>query len=146
MLPSAFSVSVASSWASANASVTALSPCQPRTVGGWLTVTAVWAEEDAPQPFVATAVYAVVAAGWVMSTKPAPALNVPTPGEMVTVTPVPVVSATDQEMRTNWLPPEVTEGGSAVNDVNCGAAQAATVTVIVCSTSQPPPALCATSV
>ena len=83
-------------------------------------------------------VYVVVSCGWTMSTKPVLVGQVPIP-EIVTETPVPDASVTDQARRTVWLPPIVTVLGVAVNDVIPGAGQAFAVTCVCVAEEAPQP-------
>ncbi len=73
-----------------------------------------------------------------MSTKPVLVGQVPIP-EIVTETPVPDASVTDQARRTVWLPPIVTVLGVAVNDVIPGAGQALAVTCVCVEEEAPQP-------
>ena len=73
-----------------------------------------------------------------MSTKPVLVGQVPIPA-IVTETPVPDASVTDQARRTVWLPPIVTVLGVAVNDVIPGAGQAFAVTWVCADDDEPQP-------
>lgn len=108
-----------------------------------LAVTVAWAVVVAPHPLVTVIVYVVVDCGCVMSTNPLAVEKDPTPGLMLTVTPVLEVSLMVQASRTIWFPPANTEEGLAVNEVICGAGQGVTVMVTNRSALQVPFALAA---
>jgi hypothetical protein len=80
--------------------------------------------------------------GCEISTNPFGVFQVPTPA-IVTAIPVPVVSVTDQDSLTVWIPPIRTVDGLAVNELIWGAGHWATLTVTNRSMLQEPFALTA---